>query len=73
VKYLNEKGEEIVEDFDGFKCRMVQHEMDHLDGKMFVDRATPIRKKMIAAKLNKVAEGKVRTHYKVARLSPRKK
>lgn len=52
---------------------MVQHEMDHLDGKMFVDRATPIRKKMIAAKLNKIAEGKVRTHYKVARLSPRKK
>ena len=32
VKYLNEKGEEIVEDFDGFKCRMVQHEMDHLNG-----------------------------------------
>ena len=73
VKYLNEKGEEIVEDFDGFKCRMVQHEMDHLDGKMFVDRATPIRKKMISAKLTKIAGGYVRTHYKVARLSPRKK
>ena len=73
VKYLNEKGEEIVEDFDGFKCRMVQHEMDHLDGKMFVDRATPIRKKMISAKLTKIAGGYVRTHYKVARLSPKKK
>lgn len=67
VKYLYQQGEEVTEDFDGFKCRMVQHEMDHLDGKMFVDRATPIRKKMIASKLNKIVEGKVRTHYKVAR------
>ena len=67
VQYINEKGEEVTEDLDGFKCRMVQHEIDHLNGKMFVDRATPIRKKMIAAKLNKITEGKVRTHYKVAR------
>ena len=67
VKYLNGNGEEVTEELDGFKCRMVQHEIDHLNGKMFVDRATPIRKKMIAAKLNKITEGKVRTHYKVAR------
>ena len=73
VKYLNDKVEVVTEDFDGFKCRMVQHEMDHLDGKMFVDRATPIRKKMIAAKLGKIADGKVRTHYKVARPVPKKK
>ena len=73
VKYLNEKGEEVTEELDGFKCRMVQHEMDHLIGKMFVDRATPIRKKMIAGKLNKIADGKIRTHYKVARPLPKKK
>lgn len=73
VKYLNREGQEVVEEFDGFKCRMVQHEMDHLAGKMFVDRATPIRKKMIAAKLNKIAGGNYRTHYKVARLSPKKR
>ena len=73
VQYINDKGEEVTEELDGFKCRMVQHEIDHLDGKMFVDRATPIRKKMISAKLTKIAEGKVRTHYKVARLLPKKK
>ena len=73
VQYINQEGAEVTEEFDGFKCRMVQHEMDHLDGKMFVDRATPIRKKMISAKLTKIAEGKVRTHYKVARLLPKKK
>ena len=73
VQYINQEGTEVTEEFDGFKCRMVQHEMDHLDGKMFVDRATPIRKKMISAKLTKIASGHVRTHYKVARLSPKKK
>ncbi len=73
VKYLNGNGEEVTEELDGFKCRMVQHEMDHLNGKMFVDRATPIRKKMIAAKLGKIAAGNVRTHYKVARPVAKKK
>lgn len=73
VTYTNQQGEEITEDFDGFKCRMVQHEMDHLEGKMFVDRATPIRKKMIASKLGKIADGKIRTHYKVARTVAKRK
>ncbi len=67
VKYFNEKYEEVEELFTGFACRMVQHEMDHLDGYMFVDRVSQIRKKMIQAKLTKIASGKVRTHYKIAK------
>ena len=43
---------------------MVQHEMDHLDGHLFVDRVAPIRRKMIAAKLHNIAKGKARTAYK---------
>ena len=38
VKYLNENFEEKEELFEGFACRMVQHEMDHLDGHLFIDR-----------------------------------
>lgn len=67
VKYLNEKLEEVTEEFTGFACRMVQHELDHLEGVLFVDRAAPIRKKMIQAKLNSIANGKVRTHYRIAK------
>ena len=52
------------EELDGFACRMVQHEMDHLDGHLFVDRVAPIRRKMIAAKLHNIAKGKARTAYK---------
>lgn len=65
VKYINEKLEEVTESFTGFACRMVQHEMDHLDGILFVDRVSPIRKKMIQGKLANMAVGKVHPHYKV--------
>ncbi|MEF9931079.1 MAG: peptide deformylase [Bacteroidales bacterium] len=67
IKYINEKLEEVTENFLGFGCRMVQHEMDHLEGVLFVDRATPIRKKMIQGKLANIANGKVHTHYKIVK------
>jgi len=52
------------ESFDDFACRMVQHEMSHLDGILFTDLTAPIRKKMIQGKLNNIKAGKVRTFYK---------
>lgn len=64
VEYYNEDFEKKVEEFDEFSCRMVQHEMDHLDGVMFVDRAAQIRKKMLRSKLYNISKGKVRTFYK---------
>ncbi len=64
VRYYDEDLKEVVEEFDKFACRMVQHELDHLDGHMFVDRVAPIRKKMIAKKLQNIARGKVQTGYK---------
>lgn len=66
VKYLNEKYEEIEEEFNGFACRMVQHEIDHLDGHLFTDRISQIRKKILRSRLNRIAGGNVRTHYKTA-------
>lgn len=71
VKYINEKLEEVTESFTGFGCRMVQHEMDHLDGVLFVDRATPIRKKMIHGKLTNIANGKTHPHYKIIKKTKR--
>jgi peptide deformylase len=65
VRYVNTDFEEVEEDFEGFAARMIQHEMDHLDGVLFVDRATPIRKKMIAGKLVNIAKGNVYPRYRV--------
>ena len=44
LKYLNEKGEEILEEFKGFNAQIVLHEIDHLDGILFVDRLLEDRK-----------------------------
>lgn len=63
VEYYNENFELVRETFDKFACRMVQHEMSHLDGCLFVDLVAPIRKKMIAKKLTNITHGKVSTHY----------
>lgn len=64
VRYYNEDLEEVEEVFDKFACRMVQHELDHLDGTLFVDKVAPIRKKIIAKKLQNIVKGKIRTAYK---------
>ena len=64
VEYYDENLNKVTEELDKFACRMVQHELDHLDGNLFVDRVAPIRRKMIAKKLTNIAKGKVGTHYK---------
>lgn len=65
VRYVNPDFEEVEEDFEGFAARMIQHEMDHLDGVLFVDHASPIRRKMLAGKLAGISKGNVRTRYRV--------
>ena len=64
VEYFDENLQKQTETFDKFGCRMIQHEMSHLDGVLFTDLVAPIRKKMIAKKLQNIAHGKVATHYK---------
>ncbi len=64
VEYYNENFEKVVEEFDRFGCRMVQHELSHLDGNLFVDNVSPIRRKMIARKLQAISKGAVQTRYK---------
>jgi len=55
VRALNENGEEIVIEADGLLSICLQHEIDHLNGILFVDRLTSIRKELIKKKLLKLA------------------
>ena len=64
VNYLDENGEEQERWLEGFEARVFQHEYDHLEGKMFVDRLTPFRKQLIKSKLAAMAKGKFSAHYK---------
>ena len=63
IEYYNEQFEKVSETLDKFCCRMVQHELSHLDGNLFTDNVPPIRKKMISSKLNNIVKGKVHPHY----------
>ena len=65
VRYFDEHFQQKEEFFDNYVARMVLHEMDHLDGIVFIDRATPIRKKLVSGKLHGISKGCVNTRYKV--------
>lgn len=64
VRYLDENLVEHEERVEGFAARMTLHEYDHLDGKVFIDRISPIRKQLIKGKLSQILKGKVNCSYK---------
>jgi peptide deformylase len=55
VKYQNETGEIIEEELKNYPARVFQHEFDHLDGMLFVDRITPIARKLVSRDLERLA------------------
>ncbi|MDR1348172.1 MAG: peptide deformylase [Prevotellaceae bacterium] len=64
VEYFNENFEKHDEWFDGIVARIIQHEYDHLEGKLFVERLSIIRRKLITAKLKRIAKGDFSASYK---------
>jgi len=64
ISYYDRNFTKKEEELGGFSCRMVQHEMDHLEGILFTDRTAPIRRKMLQSRLNNIKNGKVTTFYK---------
>ncbi len=55
---------EHEEDFDGFCARIILHEYDHLEGNVFTDRISPIRRQFVKGKLQGIAKGRVGAKYK---------
>lgn len=51
VKYLNEYGEEVIEEMQGLWAKAFQHETDHINGMMYIDRLTPVNRNLIRKKL----------------------
>ncbi len=65
ISYLDEHFVHHEETYDGIAARIIQHEYDHIDGKLFVDRISPLKKQLLTSKLNKIAKGQVDTDYKM--------
>jgi peptide deformylase len=51
--------------FKGYAGRIIQHEYDHLEGILFIDYLSPLRKKLLKSKLNNIAHGKIQPHYRI--------
>ncbi|MBE6287469.1 MAG: peptide deformylase [Mediterranea massiliensis] len=65
VKYMDEDFVEHEEVVEGYLARVMQHEFDHLEGKMYIDHISLLRKQMIKGKLNAMLKGKAHCTYKV--------
>jgi peptide deformylase len=65
IRYQDENFVEKTESFTGIAARIIQHEYDHLEGILFTDRLSPLKKKLIRGKLNDISKGKVDVDYKM--------
>lgn len=68
IKYMDEQFVEHTATFDGMTARIILHEYDHIEGKLFIDYIKPLRKKMLQGKLNDIHKGKVRVDYKMTQI-----
>lgn len=66
LRYLDENFNEHIETFDGLKARIIQHEYDHIEGKLIIDHLSPIKRRLLKNKLNQIATGMLKPKYKVA-------
>lgn len=71
IRYYNEQWNLVEEEYDGIKARIIQHEYDHIEGKLFIDYLTPLKKRMLKGKLNDISRGDVDTEYRI--LAPLRK
>jgi peptide deformylase len=71
IRYYDEQWNLKEEEYDGMKARIIQHEHDHIEGKLFVDYLTPLKKRLLKGKLSDISKGKVDTEYRI--LAPSKK
>ncbi|MDE6120191.1 MAG: peptide deformylase [Muribaculaceae bacterium] len=65
LRWLDEKFEPHEEEISGFLARIVQHECDHLEGLLFIDHISGIRRQLNRARLTNIVNGKVRVDYPV--------
>lgn len=65
LEYMDEQFNTHTETFSGLTSRIIQHEYDHIEGKLFIDYLKPLKRKMLQGKLNDISKGKVRVDYKM--------
>ncbi|HAS35350.1 MAG TPA: peptide deformylase [Flavobacteriales bacterium] len=65
LRYQDENFVEHEEEFDGISARIIQHEYDHIEGVLFTDYLSPLRKRRLKRRLMKIAKGEIEVSYKM--------
>lgn len=73
ISYCDENWQEHTETYSGLAARVIQHEYDHIEGKLFTDKLSPLRKAMLKNRLDSISKGQVRVDYKMKFPAQKKK
>jgi peptide deformylase len=65
MEYYDENFVLHKDTFNGITARIIQHEYDHIEGKLFIDYLKPLRKKLLQGKLSDISKGKIKMDYKM--------
>ena len=65
IEYLDENFQHHMRTFQGLTARIILHEYDHIEGKLFIDHITPLKRKLLKGKLTDISKGKVKVDYKM--------
>ncbi len=65
IRYWDENFKEHTEQYSGLAARVIQHEYDHIEGVLFTDKLSPLKKRLIKGKLNNIAKGNIDVDYKM--------
>jgi len=65
ISYYDENWKHHEDTFSGLAARVIQHEYDHIEGKLFTDKLSPLRKRLIEKRLNDISRGMVYVEYRM--------
>ena len=65
IRYFNQNLVEHVKTFDGMAARIIQHEYDHIEGILFTDRISPLKRNMLKRRMDGISQGRVNVDYKM--------
>ncbi|NND63732.1 MAG: peptide deformylase [Flavobacteriaceae bacterium] len=65
IEYLDENFKKQKETVDGIAARIIQHEYDHIEGILFTDKLSPLKKRLIKGKLANISKGKIKVDYRM--------
>jgi peptide deformylase len=66
LEYVDENFAPQIKTFNGITARIILHEYDHIEGKLFIDYLKPLKRKLLKGKLDDISKGKIKVDYKMA-------